>query len=794
MEQKTRSDRTTVAYARWLIRWRWPVLLGTLAMAVVAASGGRFLGFATDYRVFFGERNPQLEAFEAIQNIYTKNDNILFVVAPGGGDAFSRETLAAVTDLTRGAWQIPFAIRVDSVTNFQHTRADGDDLVVDDLVADPYGLDDRALAERLEAALAEPRLRNRLLPDRAHVTGVNVTLQLPGEALDENSRALGAARALAREIEADHPDIRVYLTGVAMLSGAFQEASQRDMATLIPLMFVVLIAVMGLLLRSAAATGATVVVIGLSVATAMGLAGWAGFKLTPVSASAPTMILTLAVADSVHILVTMLRGMRAGVTKHDALVESLRVNLQPVFLTSLTTAIGFLSLNFSDAPPFHHLGNTTAVGVGAAFLYSVWLLPALIAVVPMRAGASRPEGSAAWTERLGDLVVRRRRPLLWGSSAVVLGLALLVPRNELNDQFVQYFDRSIQFRTDTDFAVENLTGVYQVHFSLGAGGSGAISDPAYLATLDEFAEWYRAQPEVLHVSSLAETIKRLNENLHGDDPAYYRIPDDRELAAQYLLLYEMSLPYGLDLNNQINVDKSATRLVVTLGDLSTREIREVVARGEAWLRAHAPDTMFAYGAGTAVMFSYISSRNIAGMLKGTAFAFLVVSGVLVVALRSVRYGLLSIIPNVVPALMAFGVWGLLVGQVNVGVSIVVAMAFGIVVDDTVHFLSKYVRARRERGDDAAAAVRYAFNTVGPALVATSLIIAAGFLVLAQSSFDMNASMGKLTALTVGLALAADFVLLPVLLIALGEREVVAPVVSRRIVKGETDEHAILATG
>jgi predicted RND superfamily exporter protein len=674
---------------------------------------------------------------------------------------------------------------------------------VEDLVRKAGLLNEVDLAERRAIALAEPIVRNRLLPDGAHVTGVNVTLQFPGEAIDETTRSVAAARELAERIEAEHPGITTYLTGVTMLSNAFMEASERDMMTLMPLMFLVLIVAIGVLLRSVTGTVVTVVIIGLSVATAMGLAGFAGLQLTPVSASAPVMILTLAVADSIHILVTMLRSMRSGLGKHDALVESLRVNVQPVFLTSLTTVIGFLSMNFSDAPPFHHLGNTTAVGVGAAFLYSVLLLPALISVLPVKARLR--EARHEWSERLGEFVVNYRRPLLWSTSAavIVLGgrpllwstsaavivLGAFVPSNDLNDEFVKYFDNSVRFRTDTDFTTENLTGVYQLHFSLGAGESGGISNPEYLAKLDEFAEWYRTQPNVVHVSSLAETIKRLNKNMHGDDEAYYRIPESRELAAQYLLLYEMSLPYGLDLNNQINVDKSATRLVATLNDVSTREMRSITADGETWLRETAPAYMHTYGAGASVMFAHISARNIKGMIKGTVMAFILVSAALFLALRSPKIGLLSLIPNLVPAALAFGVWGAIVGQVNVGVSVVIAMAFGIVVDDTVHFLSKYVRAKREQDANAQEAVRYAFRSVGPALVVTSIIIAAGFLVLALSSFDMNASMGKLTAVTVVFALVADFFLLPPLLMAVEERETAA--IRKPSLKGETDEHALL---
>ena len=461
-----------------------------------------------------------------------------------------------------------------------------------------------------------------------------------------------------------------------------------------------------------------------------------------------------------------------------------------MFLTSLTTAIGFLSMNLSDAPPFHDLGNITAMGVVAAFIFSVLLLPALASVLPFRV-TTQAESSHPWADRLGEFVVRRRRALLWGSAAVVLVLAALVPKNELNDQFVEYFDESIQFRTDTDFATEHLSGLYRLEFSLAAGESGGISDPEYLQTIDAFANWYLEQPNVLHVSTLSNTMKRLNKSMHGDDPAYYRLPDSRELAAQFLLLYELSLPYGMDLNNQINVDKSATRFIVTLTDVSTKQIQATTSAGETWLEDHAPPTMRTHAASTAIMFASITQRNIRSMLNGTLLAFVFVSLALVAALKSFRYGFLSLIPNLVPAAMAFGVWGLLVGQVNVGLSIVVAMTFGIVVDDSVHFLSKYVRARREEHLDAESAVRHAFHSVGPALVATTIVMATGFAILAFSAFDMNASMGRLTAITVVMALAADFFLLPPLLMWL-DRKVPATASTLIPNTGEHDEVLVTA--
>ena len=749
-------------YGEWLVRWRYPVLIFFILAAILAASGARFLTFKTDYRVFFSDDNPQLQAFEELQNTYTKTDNVLFVLAPRDGNVFSRETLASVVRLTESAWQIPYSIRVDSISNYQHTEAEDDDLTVDDLVSDVERLDAAGLRRIRDIALNEPLIANRLISDRGHVTGVNVTIQLPDDGTGKEVPEITAfARQLVEEVQAGNPDLDVYLTGMVVMNNSFPEVMLRDQRTLVPMMFAVVLVTLILLLRSVSATLGTFLVIVFSIVTGMGLAGWMGIALTPPSSASPTIILTLAVADCVHVLISFLHAMRRGLDKTSAMVDSLRINLQPIFLTSLTTAIGFMSMNFSDAPPFRDLGNIVAMGVAAAFVFSVTILPALMLILPVHVKPG-PTRRTRMMDKFADFVVQRRGVLFWTMGLVIVTLVTFIPRNELNDEFIKYFDKTIDFRNATEFATENLTGIYTIDYSLGTGESGGISDPGLLADIEDFANWYREQPGVLHVNSVTDTMKRLNKNMHGDQPDWYRLPDQRELSAQYLLLYEMSLPYGLDLNNQIDVSKSATRLSVAIDNVSSNELLALEDAAQQWMNDNTPG-MQTKGASPSVMFAHIGQRNIRSMLTGVTIALVLISLILTFALRSLKIGLVSLIPNLAPAAMGFGLWGLLVGEVGLALSVVAGMTLGIVVDDTVHFLSKYLRARREQGMNSQDAVRYAFHTVGVALLVTTIVLVAGFLVLSQSTFKLNSDMGLLTSITIALALLADFIFLPPLL-------------------------------
>lgn len=754
------------SYSGAVIRWRWVVLITTLLLALVAISGAKNLSFNNEYRVFFSDDNPQLQAFDQLQRTYTKVDNILFAIKPSSGDGFSNNSLAAMTELTEQAWLLPYALRVDSLTNFQYTWSEEDDLIVEDLVQNPGELTQPTRDILKSRALAEPFLKHQLVNDDGSIIGANITFQMPQKSQDEAPETVAAARELISQIEQKY-DVEIYATGVVMLSNSFFEASMQDMSTLIPAMYAVIILVTFLLVRSKSATLATVIVIVASMMAAMGIAGHLGMQLTPPSSAATTIIMTLAVADSIHILVTLFGAMRQGMSRHEAIRESLRLNFSPVALTSVTTAVGFLSMNFSDSPPFHDLGNITAIGVMLAWFFSVTLLPALMAIFPAKARQSSDRFEQLM-DKFADLVIRRKGLMLTASIVASVAVLSAMPNNKLDDNFIGYFDESMSFRTDSDFVNDNLTGLFQLQYSLDSGINNGVATTEFLTKVDSFANWLRQQPEVQHVNTITDTFKRLNKNMHGDDPAYYRLPESNELAAQYLLLYELSLPYGLDLNNQLNISKSSTQLIVTLEDLPSSQLREVASRGSDWLKAnHGLDST---GIGPAIMFAYISERNINSMIVGTLVALVVISALIMVALRSVRLGLLSLVPNLLPAGLAFGVWGLTVAEVNMSVAMVTGMMLGIVVDDTVHFLSKYLRARREQGLDATQAVRYAFRSVGVAIVTTSIILVAGFSVLAQSTFGMNNDMAMLTAIGIVAALLADFLLLPALLMRLDSKE------------------------
>jgi len=760
------SNKFAKSWAELVLKNKWWVLLASLILVMGLGSQGN-MEFDGDYHVFFSKSNPELEAFDALQEKYTKDDNVILVLSPSNGTIFTKDNLSAIEELTAASWNTPYSSRVDAITNFQYTSADGDDLYVDDLSYESSlkGTDEIALIK--ERALKEPLLVNRILNEKGSVTAVNITVRLPGkDSAKEIPEVTAFVRGLIKDFKEKNPNFEVHTSGLVPLNTAFFESSMNDLGLTMIMLVIVLLTTL-ILTRNIYSTIATMVVVLFSIISAVGFVGLMGIKLTPPSSVFPTMILTLAVADSIHILITMLQKMRLeGYSKNDALVESIRLNFMPVFITSLTTVIGFLTMNFGDVPPFWDLGNITAFGMTVAFLFSTTTLPALMAVFPVKAKAKKETKKVRknYYALLGKFVVKQPVKLAVISFVVIGVLTFLATKNRFNDEFINYFDESVQFRTDTDYISENLTGIYNIEFSVNSGESGGINNPAYLKKLNEFEDWLNVQPEVIHVNAFSEVARRVNRSMHGDNEAYYKVPDNREEAAQYLLLYELSLPFGLDLNNQINVDKSESRVTVTLKNIDSPQMIAFSERCENWLKENAPSEMHAIAVSPMLMFSKLGFRQADSMLKGNIIALILISLVLILALRNWKLGLLSIIPNVTPVLIGFGVWALYKAQINTGMVIVFGMTLGIIVDDTVHFMSKFLRARRELGYTAKEAVLYAFETVGKALVTTTVVLIAGFAVLSTSSFALNSYMARITVIIIISALIIDFILLPALLL------------------------------
>lgn len=741
---------------------------------VVLAAGGAGLGqlkIDASYRAFFAEQDPLMAGLDSMLSRYTTGDTSAFMIAVPEGDVFTRETLAAIEELTEAAWQLPSTVRVDSMSNFPFSRSRGDELHVSELVENAAFLSNSELAQIRSDAMGEPLLMKRLISADASAAMIVVTATPEvGESLELCQAIYHAALELRDRMQEKYPKLGFHVIGVVPGNAAFTDVATRDGELLIPLgilsallaLFIYLWYASGRLRTAGGSLLAAQGVIAVAVMLPMGLMGWLGIAANNVTSVIPVVILTLAVADSLHILVTYYQRLRAGDEKTPALRTSLRINAEPVWLTSATTMMGFMALNFSESPPFNQMGNLVAVGVFTAWLASNTLLPAIATLMPATVSTVSTRRSDPMP-RLAKQVIRFHRWILATGLIALIAGAACIPLNRYNDAWSSYLTRDTAFGADTAVMLEKFEDFNEIEFELPSGSPGGIYEPAYLDQVAALADWLRAQPEVRFVQSIDLTLKRLSKNMHGDDPAYYRMPQTDAEAAQYLLLFEMSLPYGHTLNSDIDIDKSATRMVVGLNNSDTAFHLEMQRRIQDWMKANAPG-LYHPGTGTPTIMANLSYRDSRGMMLGTALALLVITLTLTLVFRSPTYGLLSMLVNAMPATIALGIWGATVSSVGLSVSMVFAASLGIIVDYCVHFISKYRRAKDEKRLTTEQAIEYAFSTVGVALLVTTAVLVINFGILGLSQFRLNIYMGVLTALTILLALLSQLFFLPALLL------------------------------
>ena len=728
-----------------LARPRLAIFLSLLLTAVMAAGLVR-LDFSHDYRVFFDPSGEERQALERLERRFGLGESVVMVLRPTDSDVFTPAFLAALEKLRDRFRADPAVRRAHTILDLPVKRIREGFPEVEPVVPSKRKIDSVAVAEVRRRALGDKTVVARLVRRDGRAAAVVMDVSRTADL----RRAAARLRAIERDFRKLHPTVQTGLTGIAPLNDGFIESTVRDLQLFLPLTLLALIVTMLLLLRRLLGVVASLSVVSLAAAAAMGMAGWLDMPLTPAGAGAPIVIMTIAIASSIHVLITFRRRFDGDTPKLTAIRKSYRVNLLPIFLTSLTTLFGLLALNFSDAPPFRDLGNIAAIGIALAFVHSVVFLPALIAIWPAKPGAPVVARSSRGLGWIGANAGRRPWLVLLVFAVVGGGLGAMIPRLAINDVYFEYLDKSLPVRQGTDFSLTELPSVCTLHWRLDAN---QVLAPAFLRRVDGFAGWLRDRPNVRYVLNPVDFVRR---------EAGGRLPRDAGKALTNLrgARAEMKDPALID--RVITQDGRSLHVMVSLGRSSSADVQAIAAAALAYLNRHMPAVADKAATGPCLMFATIAETNIRSMLWGTLVAFVLVALTLVLALGKLWLGLLSLVPNLLPPLIAFGLWSLLVGEVGLAASITAATALGIIVDATIHLSTRYRRAR-EAGADVDDAIQAMLAGVGVAVWVAAAIVIGGFAVLALSTFQVNRDVGLLTVLTLAAALVIDLVLLPALL-------------------------------
>lgn len=761
------TSKNLPALFAWVVNNPYKIIAACSLLLVALSLGLSSLTISNDFRVYLSKDNPQLLAFESFEDNYVRSDSATLVIESKQGDLFSQKALALIKSATELAWQIDSAYRVSSLTNYQYTRSKNDEIETNYLVESTDDLTAIELNELRKIALSEKRLVRSLITADGKLTVVVINLRLDKKVKNASTLVTEQMESLRNQLRQQYPEFEIDNGGSTAFNTTLARAVANDLTTLVPISYVLIFVGLILFLRRLSGTIAIFILISACLVSTFGFFGWVSPVLTPIAGFAPSILLSIMVADSVHIITTYYQFRSEQIDQKLALTKSLSINYTPVLVTSITTIIGFLTLNFSSSPPYQDLGNMVAFGVLLALIFSVFLLPALLMVIPEKKPFVLVEKMSF--QKFSSWIISNRRALLIFMLVAVALLTISIPKNKLSDNWSQYFDHSFEVIKLVKKVDGYLTGVNSLEYSIASNSQQGIFSQDYISQLDQFEQWYLAQKKVIKVIGFSQLMKDLNKTMHNDKSNEYKVPESSKLAAQYLLFYEFGLPAELGLSNLITIHKDATRFTVSVSDAGSDELLALDKKAQAWLKQNAPALKTTEATGLGMVFAHIAQRNISSLLTGTLLALLGISAILVLIFKSVKLGLISLVPNIIPAAMAYGLWGLIFGYVDISLSIVACSTLGIVVDDTVHFLHKY-RIAIQSGLNAHDAIKATFARVGQALLTTTIVLSGGFLILAVSHMNTSAAIGMLMAITLVFALIVDFLLLPPLLLLLDKQK------------------------
>ena len=754
--------------AETIIRYRPLCIIISILILAGLAQGLSKINFNPDINAFFPENDTLTTSHLSIEDTYSSMDNAVIGIGVKEGTVFTNEVLSLIEDLTERAWKTPHSLRVDSLSNYSYVSADGDDLYIEPFLEGSSTYDLKTLKEK-ELIIEEEELAYGAIISKDKKTSlINIVFDPPRKDIEaEYQESLNYVLGFLEEARKNHPEVDLIISGIVYMEYQSPMLLKAQMPKLMPTAILVILLTLFLLLRSLVAVAGSFLVILMSVVSAMGSIGFMSGDIAQPFIMVPILIATLAVADCVHLFTLYFQNLDSSRKSKEAMLESLKLNLQPLFLTSLTTAIGFLSLNLAPVEPLRGIGNGVAVGVFLAFIFTVLLLAPIVSYFNVKQ-SKNINFQKNIARKLGRFSIKNYKRLLVIVPVISCFLMAFIPLNKTNDNPLEFYsERYTTSAADSKWISQRIGGTFPVSYELYS--QGIVSDPEFLREVEKFSEWLASNKEVLHVSSLSKIMKNLNKTLHGKQEEWNIIPTEPDLSAQYLFFYEMSLPYGLDLTNSISQNKESIKLVASLKELGSLEYREFAKRVENYASQNMPEDMVSIGTGTRPIFAFMSNMLITQLIYALGIGIVLITATIILFFRSLRYGMLTSVTNLLPIGVAFGIWAIVSGEMSMLVGIGMGSTLGIIVDFTVHFLSKYLHARRQKNLSAEEAVEYAFETVGFALIITSFSLILGFLVLLQAFFIPIHGFVLFSSIAFLSALIIDLLLFPALLITWDKR-------------------------
>lgn len=753
-------------YTRFLDRFKWWIVILIPLLVLAMSLSLKNIAYEGGYRIWFDEDSQTLREYDYFKKVFGSDDFMIISFKDEKG-ILNPKALGSVERITDTLWRTPHIERVLSLTNVPYIHTQNDDVSVDPFIENPEVQDSGYFAHKEKAALSDPMIHPLLISNDGKTT--LIMTKVVADARDGEKDLSFEIRDSVQKIldaETARTGYTYHLGGAIPIQTSMVEVMLRELMIFIPLITLCVIAMLLLIYRRLSAPLIQMSIVGLVILIIVSSGILAGYKFNNFTADIPVFILAIGIGTTVHIFTTWHEQINRGTAPFDAVRIALDKNILAVFLTSLTTAVGFASLAVSPIIPIYTLGLMTAAAVILVFILSIVLMPAMLLLIPRPKQLSDHKRVLSF-HHYGRFILRYNRHIVWAAIGIFIVLGYGLSKVNVDSNLIKFLDEKVPVRESTDFVMENITGPMSYEIVVDSRDKEGIKDPAFMRAVEAFSNDFQKEfPQVRNVSSLLLVVKQFNRLMHRNDPAYYQVPSSAEAIAQYILFYSLSLPQGLEISDSIDVNERYLRITANTDITSSKNDLKMIAWAEQWWKEHTPYSAKVYG--QTAMFAKMQSDITQTLLYSIASSILLVSLVMLIVFRNIRLLYIYILPNLLPFLLVLGVMGWLGIDVDLGIAISGAVILGIAVDDTLHFLTKYFSARKQ-GLTIEASLDYVAEHAGVAMILSTLILSLAFATLIASLFIPNAHFGTVTAIALIIALVLDLLFVPALL-SLADRE------------------------
>ena len=748
-------------YINFILRFRWMIIASIIALTIFMSMQLKSLVFDGSYRVWFEEGSQSLKDYDSFQATFG-NDNSVLILFKDENTVLNPKALHVIERITQKLAKVPHITKSDSLTNYKYIHTDPDapdDVLVDDFIQNIDTLTPQELNEKAAIIQHEDPLIGRLISHDLKSTMI-VGRLMPNASNDSNA-ALIIQTAIEKIIDEEKASgYTFHLAGGPILDRTFIALGEHDVVTFGPIVLGITMLLLWFIFRQLSAVLLSVSTITLTSIIVLGMQVVLGYKLNNFTANIPIFIIAIGVADSLHLLWVYSLARQKGMDNHTAIHHSIIQNFRPMFLTAITTAVGFMVLNSSNITPIQTLGNSIGMAVFIALFLTLVFVPALLAVVnptmTIKAKKESEFSKNAFTQNYTHFLIAHNKKIILASILFFSIIALGLSHTNIDSNTVRYFSKDVPFRQTVDFMQTNITGPMSYEIVVDSKTNEGIKSPQFMKTVEQFSsDFKRKYPEVKHVYSLIDIVKKFNEVFNHSKT----LPADQNQIAQYLLLYTLSLPQGMEINDQMDLHQQTLRVTAQVNVVDTSRDLEMIHWAQTWWK-NTP-----YSAkvnGQTVMFANMEHDVANTLVQTMAYEVIVASFILLLYFRNFRMIPFVLVPNILPVLLILGTMGWLGISVNLGIAISASIIIGISIDDTVHFLIKYKNAR-QNGMNLEESLNYVITHSGATIIFTTIILSAAFMIFTFSQFIPNVHFGIVTSIALLFAVAIDLLMLPAMI-------------------------------